>query len=249
MPYLYADWPIPATIHALTSLRTDGHSQGVFNSFNLGYHVDDNPDQVAQNINKLVKELALPYTPHWISQVHGCDVVESEQILPETKADGVYTHEKGQICAVLTADCLPILIAHPQGLGVAALHGGWRSLQQGIIEVGLNKLDLPRQELFVWLGPAIGPTAFAIGLEVRDAFLEKFPFLSNAFYQDDNMQWHADLYQIARLQLQQCGVNHIYGGNYCTYSDKERFYSFRRDQQTGRMASLIWIDKDTPHDR
>ncbi len=249
MPYLYADWPMPATIHALTSLRTDGHSHGVFDSFNLGYHVGDDPVKVGQNVAQLVKELALPYTPQWMSQVHGSEVVSSEQMRPDIKADGVYTHQKGHICAVLTADCLPILIAHPQGLGVAALHGGWRSLQQGIIEVGLNKLALPVEELSVWLGPAIGPDAFAIGIEVRDAFLECYPFLSAAFYQDNTQHWYADLYQIARLQLQRCGVKHIYGGEYCTYSDKERFYSFRRDQQTGRMASLIWIDKDTHHDR
>lgn len=247
MPYLNADWPLPGNIHAFTTLRPEGYSQGVFAGLNLGYRVGDDALLVAKNNAKLVNEAKLPYTPQWVHQVHGADVVPAQQMLTTTKADGVYSHQQGQICGILTADCLPILVCHPQGLGIAALHGGWRSLHQGIIAAGLKQLSLPNDELTVWLGPAIGKKAYVVGSEFRDTFLDSDPALTQAFYQDEQGQWHGDLYAIARTQLQRLGVQHIYGGQYCTYSDPARFYSARyslhNTQHTGgRMATLIWVE-------
>lgn len=249
MPYLNADWPLPGNIHAFTTLRPDGYSQGIFAGLNLGYRVGDEADNVTKNNDKLVRETKLPYTPQWMEQIHGAEVVPAESMLRTTKADGVYSHKREQICGILTADCLPVLIAHLQGRGIAALHGGWRSLHQGIIEAGLQRLALPSQELYAWLGPAIGKKAYVVGSEFRDNFLDKDPSLAHAFYQDEQGQWHGDLYAIARTQLQHLGVQHIYGGQYCTYSEPTRFYSARHSihhtQQTGgRMASLIWIEED-----
>ncbi len=249
MPYLNADWPLPAHIRAFTTLRPGGYSQGIFKGLNLGYRVGDDPSCVTKNIAQLVSETHLPYTPQWMEQVHGAEVVSSENMQTTTKADGVYSHHKGQICGILTADCLPILIAHPEAKGIAALHGGWRSLHQGIIAAGLQRLALPCHELYVWLGPAISKKAYVVGSEFRDTFLDTDPSLIDAFYRDEQEQWHGDLYAIARMQLQHLGVQHIYGGQYCTYSDPSRFYSARHSihhtQQTGgRMASLIWIAED-----
>ena len=249
MPYLHADWPLQGKVHAFTTLRPNGYSQGIYAGLNMGYHVGDDPLLVAKNVARLVTEMKLPYTPQWAEQVHGAHVVAAADVNPEIKADGVYSHFKGQICAVLTADCLPILIAHPQGLGIAALHGGWRSLQQGIIEAGLKRLALPGNELYAWLGPAIGKKAYNVAADFRDVFLDTDPSLSSAFYQDADQQWHADLYAIARLKLQRLGVTQVYGGQYCAYSDPQQFYSARYSMHTakhtgGRMATLIWMDKD-----
>ncbi len=249
MPYLHADWPLQGKVHAFTTLRPNGYSLGVYAGLNLGYHVGDAPLLVTKNVARLVTEMKLPYTPQWVTQVHETNVVAADYAQAETKADGVYSHSKGQICAILTADCLPILIAHAQGLGIAALHGGWRSLQQGIIESGLKQLALPNNELFVWLGPAIAKEAYVVGADFRELFLDNDKSLASAFYLDTDQQWHADLYAIARLQLQRLGVTQIYGGQYCTYSDPQQFYSARYSlhnaQHTGgRMATLIWIDEE-----
>jgi polyphenol oxidase len=249
MPYLRADWPLKNKVHAFTTLRPNGYSLGVYRGLNLGYRVGDDPLLVTQNVARVVAEMKLPYTPQWVKQVHGTHVVAASDVNPEVEADGVYSHSRRQICAVLTADCLPILIGHIEGLGIAALHGGWRSLQQGIIERGLQQLALPSQELCVWLGPAIGPKAYVVGADFREVFLENDKSLESAFYLDAEKQWHADLYTIARLQLQRLGVTQIYGGQYCTYSDPQQFYSARyslhNTQHTGgRMATLIWIDEE-----
>lgn len=249
MPYLHADWPLQGKVHAFTTLRPNGYSQGIYAGLNLGYRVGDDPLLVAKNVERLVTEMKLPYTPQWVEQVHGTNVIAASDASPEIKADGLYSHSKGQICAVLTADCLPILIAHPQGLGIAALHGGWRSLQQGIIEAGLKRLALPTNELYAWLGPAIEKKAYNVGADFRDVFLDTDSSLAPAFYQGADQQWHADLYAIARIQLQHLGLTQIYGGQYCTYSDPQQFYSARyslhnAEHTGGRMATLIWIDED-----
>ncbi len=249
MPYLKANWPLSAKIHAFTTLRPEGYSQDIFAGLNLSYRVQDDANAVDQNVTKLVQEMQLPYRPEWIHQVHGAKVVNADQMLASTEADGVYTHQSGKICAVLTADCLPILLCHPKNLGIAALHAGWRSLHQGIVEAGLNALNLPAHELYVWLGPAIAQKAYVVGNEFREAFLDLNPRLSEAFYQDEDQQWHGDLYAIAKTQLQDLGVQHIYGGEYCTYSDPTRFYSARyslrhNDHTGGRMATLIWVENN-----
>lgn len=249
MPYLHADWPLKNKVHAFTTLRPNGYSLGVYAGLNLGYRVGDDPHLVTKNVAQLVTEMKLPYTPQWVHQVHGTTVIAASDVQAEIQADGVYSHSKGEICAVLTADCLPILIAHIQGHGIAALHGGWRSLEQGIIEVGLRQLALPSSELLVWLGPAIAQKAYVVGADFRDQFLDKDKSLEPAFYLDTEQQWHADLYAIARLQLQRLGVRQIYGGQYCTYSDPQQFYSARyslhNTQHTGgRMATLIWMDEE-----
>ncbi|MCD6045039.1 MAG: hypothetical protein K0R48_202 [Gammaproteobacteria bacterium] len=249
MPYLHADWPLQGKVHAFTTLRPNGYSLGVYAGLNLGYHVEDDAHLVAKNVARLVTEMKLPYTLQWVQQVHGRTVVAAADVHPQVQADGVYSHSKGQICAVLTADCLPILICHTHCRGIAALHGGWRSLQQGIIEAGIKQLDLPSSELVAWLGPAIAQKAYVVGADFRDLFLDTDPSLEPAFHLDTEKQWHADLYTIARLQLQRLGVTQIYGGQYCTYSDPQQFYSARYSLQNaqhtgGRMATLIWIDEE-----
>lgn len=253
MPYLHADWPLKGKVHAFTTLRPNGYSQGVYAGLNLGNRAGDDPLVVKKNVARLVTEMKLPYTPQWTHQVHGINVVASTEANPEVKADGVYSHNKGQICAILTADCLPVLICHAQNSGIAALHGGWRSLHQGIIEAGLKQLALPANELYAWLGPAIGPKAYSVGADFREPFLDTDPSLAPAFYLDNDKQWHADLYAIARIQLQRLGVRQIYGGQYCTYSDPQQFYSARysihnAEHTGGRMATLIWIDEDNHHE-
>ncbi len=249
MPYLHADWPLKSKVHAFSTLRPHGYSEGIYAGLNLGYRVGDDSLLVTKNVGRLVTEMKLPYTPQWVHQVHSTNVIAASDVHSEMQADGVYTYSNGQICAVLTADCLPILIAHPQGLGIAALHGGWRSLQQGIIESSLKQLALPSKELYVWLGPAIGKDAYVVGADFRDLFLDQDKSLASAFYQDTDQQWHADLYGIAKIQLQRLGVTQIYGGQHCTYSDPQQFYSARYSMQHnqhtgGRMATLIWIDKE-----
>ncbi len=241
MPYIKANWPVPKHIRAFTTLRPGGYSLGPYLGFNLAQHVGDDPLLIEKNREFLRKDAQLPEKPIWLSQVHGQRVVSRNEACDQEQADGIYTHEKNKICAILTADCLPLLIAEPKGLGVAALHAGWRGLQQNIIGEGLQKLGLAPDNLMAWLGPAIGKQAYTIGPEVRELFLDNDPSLASAFFQDSEQRWHADLYQIARLQLKALGVTQIYAAGDCTYTDPQRFYSARQNAQTGRMASLIWI--------
>jgi YfiH family protein len=241
-------WPAPANVHAATTTRSGGVSQSPFDSLNVAGHVGDEAVSVATNRQRLAVALLLPEKPHWLSQVHGTAVVklDSGSIgLPE--ADASMTGELDCVCAVLTADCLPVLFCDRAGTKVAAAHAGWRGLAAGVLESTVEALGVPGDEILAWLGPAIGPQFFEVGEEVYQAFVEQNAEASSAFVSstasNKKGRWLADLYQLARIRLKNAGVTSVYGGDYCTFEDQERFYSFRRDGETGRMASLIWLEK------
>ncbi len=236
-----ASWPAPAHVRALTTTRAGGASHGPYESFNLGDHVGDDPDAVRQNRARLCEALALPAEPLWLKQVHGVRVVAAATTAAGIEADGAWTDRPGVICAVLTADCLPIFLCDRKGTKVALLHAGWRGLAGGIIESGLRAMSTPPEEVLVWLGPAIGPDSYEVGDDVRRAFLDDDPSAAEAFRPAAAGRWLADMYTLARRQLRQRGVCAVYGGDRCTLRERDRFYSYRRDGATGRMASLIWL--------
>ena len=258
--WLEPDWPAPANIHAATTLRTGGVSQGAYFSLNPATHVSDEADQVKQNRQIIREMLDLPSEPVWLDQIHSNRVVKAVNppYPPLQKggrgdlqqADASYTNKSGVVCAVMTADCLPLLVCSADGTQVAAIHAGWRGLLAGVICNTVVAMQIPpspplckrgaRGDLLVWLGPAIGPDCFEVGTEMRDAFLEKSVEFSSAFKQQSNNKWLADIYQLARIELASLGIAKVYGGTYCTVTEHERFYSYRRDTQTGRMATLIW---------
>jgi YfiH family protein len=240
LSFIEPDWPAPSNIKAYTTTRQGGASQMPYDSFNLADHVTDNPIDVQANRQRLIAQLALPNEPCWLTQVHGVEVVEAN--IPQPIADAAYSITPNTICAVLTADCLPILICNRAGTHVAAIHAGWKGLAAGIIEETIKTLNLPGEELLAWLGPAIGPNTFEVGPEVRNLFLQHDPHAELAFHPSKNGRWLADIYQLARLRLFSSGVTAVYGGDFCTYTDTDRFFSYRRDgEKTGRMASLIWM--------
>jgi YfiH family protein len=189
-----------------------------------------------------MQRLGLVCEPLWLQQVHGREVVMCGQTGPAPRADAVTAAAPGKICAVLTADCLPVLLCHRSGKQVAAVHAGWRGLLAGVIESAVASFGDSPDRILAWLGPAIGPEAFEVGSEVRDAFVQSHPQDEQAFSPGRGSRWMADLYRLAANRLARCGVSFVWGGEYCTHSDPKRFFSYRRDGRTGRMASLIWID-------
>lgn len=239
---LEPDWPAPTRVRALVTTRLGGVSEPPYDSFNLADHVGDDPQAVAENRRRLVTTAGLPAEPRWLRQVHGADAVAARTAASDACADASFTDTADTVCAVLTADCLPILLADEQGERVAALHAGWRGLAGGVIESTLGAWGGPAQRTLAWLGPAIGPRAFEVGEEVRSAFVDDDPASARAFVPGRPGHWYADLYALARRRLHACGVAQVWGGNRCTVSDAELFYSYRRDGTTGRMASLIWLD-------
>ncbi len=244
LDWIVPDWPAPPPVRAYTSTRLGGHSGGPYAGFNLGDHVGDDPAAVAANRRLLADELGLPAQPRWLRQVHGCAVLDAGAQGGECTADAVSAGSPGQVCAVLTADCLPVLLCDRAGTRVAAVHAGWRGLAAGVIEAAVERLGRPGSELLAWLGPAIGPGAFEVGPEVRAAFLQGDPAAADAFVPTRPGHWLADIYRLSRLRLGALGVGLVSGGDYCTVSDPERFYSYRRDGVTGRMASLIWLENE-----
>lgn len=244
MKLIRADWQAAPHIHALTTTRIDGVSKAPFDGLNLGLHVGDDPTDVTENRTLLTQALGLKLPPQWLSQVHGVQVVEALPDAEVREADGCWSDLPGLACAVMTADCLPVLFTDRQGRRVAAAHAGWRGLAAGVLEATLVHFTDPGQVL-AWLGPAIGPLAFEVGDEVREQFVRALPTAETAFVHSPTSpeKWLADLYQLARLRLQAAGVGEISGGDFCTFTESEYFYSYRRDGQTGRMASLIWIEE------
>lgn len=239
--FITPNWPALSRIVAGTSCRRGGVSQPPYDSLNPAAHVGDDPAAVAANRGRL----GLPVEPCWLQQVHGTQVAVLEgngQIGIE--ADAAYSRTPGVICAVLTADCLPVLLCDRAGREVAAVHAGWRGLQAGIIEATLEQFQAPAGELLAWLGPAIGPEAYEVGDEVRQAFVDRDSAAADGFVAGRTGHWLMDIYALARQRLQRTGIEQISGGEYCTYSDSERFYSYRRDGTTGRMASVIWLMPD-----
>jgi len=237
------DWPAPACVKALVTTRQGGVSQGPFDGFNVGLHVDDNLEHVQQNRQQLQQYLSTACQPQWLQQVHGCEAIDAKADDSVPEADACFTDVPSLPCAVMTADCLPVFFCSRQGDKVAVAHAGWRGLAEGVLEASIDKLGVPPAELLVWLGPAIGPEQFEVGDDVRAAFMAISAASAVAFKPQLNKpgHWLADIYQLARLRLNQQGVDAIYGGNFCTYSDADRFFSYRRDGVTGRMASIIWI--------
>lgn len=241
--WLQADWPAPATVHTASTLRSGGVSEPPFDSLNLGAHVGDIPEAVRSNRQRLRKALRLPAEPCWLNQVHGSRVVEASDFTASPEADACIARSPGRVCAVMIADCLPVLICNRGGDRVAAVHAGWRGLAGGVLESTVSSLGLPGSELMAWLGPAIGPQVFEVGDEVRIAFMSRDSTAAQAFRPSRRAgHWLADLYLLARQDLARLGVHAVYGGGLCTYSDEARFFSYRRDGRTGRMASLIWLD-------
>ncbi len=238
---IYPQWPAPAHVSAVSTTRTGGSSLPPYDSFNLASHVGDEENAVLANRLQLVKQLGLKAAPVWLKQVHGDTVVDAGAVVGIASADASHSRQSGVVCAVMTADCLPVLFCDRQGEVVAAAHAGWRGLAAGVLEATVAAMAAPVESLLAWLGPAIGPNAFEVGEEVRTAFVDQEAEAARAFHQCDNGQWLADIYQLARLRLASVGVESVYGGGFCSFSDNERFFSFRRQQTTGRMASLIWF--------
>jgi len=233
--------PAPTHIRAYTSTRLGGFSQPPFNAFNLANYVEDEVATVADNINLLVEDLDLPEVPRWLHQVHGTYAVPAEAIQNTPDADGSFTQARNIVCAVLTADCLPVLLCNRDGTEVAAVHAGWKGLLANVIEATISAMHSSPDDLIAWMGPALGPGHFALGETERANFLNANPDYTHAL-DYTAPRWHLNCYTLATLQLHNAGVGAVYGGDLCTYEDKERFYSFRRDKgRTGRMASLIVI--------
>jgi YfiH family protein len=241
--YINPDWPAPDNIKAFTTLRFDGHSQPPFDSFNLSTREPADTKDALANRQQLKQELGLNNEPVWISQVHGTKAIQADACSKTgPEADASYTREPNTICAVLTADCLPLLVCNKTGTEVAAIHAGWKGLQAGVIEATLAELSSPAEDCLVWLGPGMGPKAFEVRDDVRDLFLAADPQAEQAFKSINEHQWLCDIYALAKQRLHKLGVTNIYGGDRCTYTESENFYSYRRNPVTGRMASLIWID-------
>jgi YfiH family protein len=237
-------WAAPARVRAFVTTRllpsgTDG-SKAPFKAFNLADHVGDDPAQVRRNRDLLRQHIQLPAEPCWLKQVHGNTVIEAAAAQP-VQADASYTAKTNTVCAVLTADCLPLLLCDREGTTVAAVHAGWKGLHNGVITRAVQALPVRPASLLAWLGPAIGPRAYEIDKPVYEQFMDQNPAYATAFTPTYSGHWRFDLYRIARMQLEACGIEDIYGGDRCTHTESGVFYSYRREGETGRMASLIWI--------
>lgn len=237
--FIVPDWPAPPNVRALVTTRHGGISIGPYASFNLGDHVGDDPAAVAENRRLLYTRL--PAAPVWLKQVHGNRCVDAASAVPDSEADAAFARSPGIVCAVLTADCLPVLLCDTDGTAVAAAHAGWRGLAAGVIEATVAALGVPGERLIAWLGPAIGPQSFEVGGEVRTAFMAHDPRAASAFIRRSNDKWLCDIYRLARQRLETLGVCRIASAEFDTCRDAQRFFSYRRDGVTGRMASLIWI--------
>jgi polyphenol oxidase len=236
--FITPDWPAPVGVHALQTTRRGGFSQAPYDSLNMGLHVGDDPLAVAAN--RHVLNSLLPGEPVWLEQVHGTSVVLAEHAGCHPQADACFARRKNLVCVVMTADCLPVLLCDRAGKVVGAAHAGWRGLADGVIEMTVKAMGESGEKLMAWMGPAIGPQAFEVGGEVREAFLAHDPIAASAFIPRAG-KYLADIYLLAHQRLRAVGITQIYGGNFCTHGDRERFFSYRRDGQTGRMATMIWM--------
>jgi len=234
-------WPKPESVAACSSTRIGGVSLPPYDSMNLGAHCGDDPVLVEENRRRLFAAGGLPSKPVWLEQVHGDGVLKlSGEPYASKRADAAYSNTPGTVCAVMTADCLPVLFCNRQGTEVAAAHAGWRGLCAGVLESTVACFADEPQNIMAWLGPAIGPEAFEVGAEVREAFMAKDAQAQSAF-RPAGGKYFADIYQLARQRLANVGVTQVFGGDRCTFNEKETFFSYRRDKVTGRMASFIWL--------
>jgi polyphenol oxidase len=233
------DWPAPAQVKALQTTRLGGVSVAPYDSLNLGDHVGDAPLAVAHN--RILLNTLLPSEPVWLEQMHGTIVANADMADCLPQADACIARHRAAVCVVMTADCVPVLLCDKQGSVVGAAHAGWKGLAAGVIEATVQAMNVAPQNLMAWLGPAISQDAFEVGDDVRAVFIAAQPQALAAFIPGQNGKWLADLYSLARLRLNALGVTQIYGGDYCTYRDSERFFSYRRDGVTGRMGTFIWL--------
>jgi purine-nucleoside/S-methyl-5'-thioadenosine phosphorylase / adenosine deaminase len=237
--WIVPDWPAPANVRTLITTRSGGVSTGPFASMNLGKQMEDDIQSLQAN-RALLRDF-LPAEPKWLLQVHGARVTDADSLQQPVEADAAVARNPGSVCTVLVADCLPVLLTDRAGSVVAAAHAGWRGLAAGVLESTVDAMGSASDELLAYLGPAIGPSAFEVGADVRDVFLSRSADATSAFVAHKPGKWLADLFALARQRLREIGVTQIYGGGLCTYSDRRRFFSHRRDKVTGRMAALIWL--------
>jgi polyphenol oxidase len=243
---LYPDWPAPANVRAAFTLRGGGVSRAAYESLNLAQHVGDADPAVTENRRRVNAKLALPSEPLWLSQLHGTQVHDADAEsrapgAPPPPADAAMTRARNHVLAVLVADCLPVLLAHRDGAAIAVAHAGWRGLAAGVLEAALAALACPPGEVCAWLGPAIGAPHFEVGDEVLEAFTRRDAAAHCAFTRNERGRWQCDLHGLAEQRLRSAGVQALYGERRCTFSEPERFYSYRRDGATGRMAALLWM--------
>lgn len=240
--WIKPDWDAPAAVRALVTTRSGGISLGAYAGLNLATHVGDDPEAVAANRALLrLPPFNLPAEPLWLQQEHGIRVAVAEHAIAETIADACIARSPGRVCAVLTADCLPVLLCADGASVVGAVHAGWRGLAAGVIESCIAAMAIEPMRLLAWLGPSIGPRAFEVGTDVRDVFCRHDSAAEQAFVALGQGKWLCDLYLLARQRLAGLGVQRVSGGSWCTHADAQRFYSYRRDGSTGRMASCIWL--------
>jgi polyphenol oxidase len=239
------EWEVPRNVHAAFTLRSGGVSAPPFDTLNVGEHVGDSPADVAENRRRVREALDLPSEPAWLDQVHGARVLDLDEPAGRTArlspADAVITRERGRVCAIQVADCMPVLIAHRSGKVVAAAHAGWRGLAGGVLEATVNAFGCDGGELRAWLGPAISQVHFEVGDEVRAAFVSSDGQGCDAFLQNNRGRWQCDLYALARRKLEKLGIESIAGAEHCTFADPSRFFSHRRDGRCGRMTALLWM--------
>ncbi|MDO8812752.1 MAG: peptidoglycan editing factor PgeF [Gallionella sp.] len=233
------DWPAPARVKTLQTTRQGGASVAPYGSFNLGSHVGDNPLAVARN--RMSLNALLPSEPVWLEQVHGTVVANADMADCRPQADACIARHHAAVCVVMTADCLPVLLCDKQGAVVGAAHTGWKGMAAGVLEATVQAMGVQPQNLMAWLGPAISQDAFEVGEEVRAIFVEHDPQATLAFVPGQPGKWLADIYALARLRLNALGITQIHGGGYCTYRERGKFFSYRRDGATGRMGTFIWL--------
>lgn len=240
--HLTPEWSAPRAVRAAFTLRAGGVSAPPFDMLNIATHVGDRAEDVAENRRRVHRTLALPSEPVWLQQVHDARVLDLDQAQVSSRADAALTRRRGRVCVVQVADCLPVLLAALDASAVAVAHCGWRGLAGGVLEATVRALDVAPGGLCAWLGPAIGPDAFEVGEEVRDAFVARDATAAQAFSANVRGRWQCDLFALARQRLSQLGIRAVAGGGLCTYSDPGRYFSYRRDGRCGRMAALIWLD-------
>ncbi len=237
------NWPAEKNVHALTTTRHGGISTGKYRGLNLGDHVDDEQAAVEYNRKRLKTDLNLPAEPKWLNQVHGVNIVNADDLSGVVDADGSYATKSNCVCAILTADCLPVFISNTQGTAVGLFHAGWRGLANGILSKAVTTMSAHSDCLIAAIGPAISHQSFEVGSDVKAIFNSRYSDVSDFFHRSKRRNhYYADLYGLAETQLYQQGVKSVWlPGSVCTYKDEKRFFSYRRDGQTGRMASLVWI--------
>ncbi|ELY6275002.1 polyphenol oxidase [Cronobacter muytjensii] len=241
MKLITPQWPLPPGVAACSSTRHGGVSLPPYDALNLGAHCGDNPEHVEENRRRFYEAANFPGAPVWLEQVHGKEVLHlTGGPYVSKRADASYTRERGTVCAVMTADCLPVLFCDASGREVAAAHAGWRGLCEGVLEETVACFQAEPATIQAWLGPAIGPAAFEVGSEVREAFIARDVAAADAF-RPHGEKYFADIYRLARQRLANAGVTAVYGGEHCTLNERHDFFSYRRDRTTGRMASFIWL--------